>query len=85
MRILTFVFAMVLGLIGGSYAQRPGQEIIRSKQFVLLDAQGHKRGEWTVDASGQGVLRMFDNAGSVIWSSAGGPRLLKEGSPVRDR
>ena len=77
MRILTFVFAVLLGLLGGSYAQGPGPEVIRSKEFVLLDGQGHKRGEWTVDASGQGVLRMYDNAGSLVWSSAGGARLLK--------
>ncbi|MGP0074809.1 MAG: hypothetical protein ACLPWF_23095 [Bryobacteraceae bacterium] len=85
MRILTFVFAVVLGLIGGSYAQGPGPETIRSKEFVLVDAKGRKRGEWTVDSSGQGVLRMFDNTGTVIWSSARGPRLLKQGSFVPDR
>jgi hypothetical protein len=77
MRILTFVIAVVLGLIVGSYAQAPGPEIIRSREFVLVDGQGHKRGEWTVDSSGQAVLRMFDRTGSLSWSSAGGPRLLK--------
>jgi len=73
MRILTFVFAVVLGLIGGSYAQGPGPEIIRSKYFVLLDAQGRKRGEWTLDSSGQPVLRMFDAKGNVIWDTTGTP------------
>jgi hypothetical protein len=76
MRILTFVAAMVLGLMVGSYAQAPGPEIIRGRSFVLLDSEGHKRGEWFVDNSDRGVIRMFDRTGKVISSSASGISLL---------
>ncbi len=85
MRILTFVVAVLLGLMVGSYAQAPAPEIIRGRSFVLVDGEGHKRGEWFVDNTGRGVLRMFDRTGAVIWSSAGGVRLLKQPSLVRDR
>lgn len=85
MRILTFVFAVVLGLIGGSYAQGPGPEIIRSRSFVLLDGQGRKRGEWVIDSSGQSVLRTFDAQGRLTWDSIGTPRAQGVGSLVRDR
>jgi hypothetical protein len=76
MRILTFVMAAVLGLMLGSYAQVPGPEVIRGRSFALLDNEGHKRGEWLVDNTGRGVMRMFDRTGKVIWSSAGGVSLL---------
>lgn len=84
MRILTFVIAVVLGLIVGSYAQAPGPEVIRGRSFVLLDGEGHKRGEWVVD-NGRAVLRMFDAKGTLIWNSAGGAQLLSQPSLVRDR
>ena len=84
MRILAFVLAVALGLFVGSYAQAPGPEVIRGRSFVLLDGEGHKRGEWVVD-NGRGVLRMFDAKGTLIWSSAGGVRLLNQPSLVRDR
>ena len=82
MRILTLVFAVVLGFIGGSFAQgrgaqAPGPEVVRGRQFILLDSAGHERGEWAVDANGRGVLRMFDSKGNVVFQSGGGPRLLK--------
>lgn len=76
MRILTFVFAVLLGVLGGTYAQAPGPEIIRGRSFVLLDGEGHKRGEWLVDESGRAVLRMYDAKGKLIWNSAGGVQLL---------
>lgn len=85
MRILTFVAAVVLGLIVGSYAQAPGPEVIRARSFVLVDSEGHRRGEWLVDKSGRGVLRMFDAKGTMIWSSAPGAQLLGQPSLVRDR
>ncbi len=37
--------------------------------FVLRDGNGRKRGEWTVDRSGQPSLRMFDETGKVVWST----------------
>jgi hypothetical protein len=76
MRILTFVVAVVLGLLVGSYAQTPGPEVVRGRSFVLLDGEGHKRGEWLVDDSGRAVLRMYDAKGTLIWNSAGGVQLL---------
>lgn len=85
MRILTFVFAVLLGFLGGTYAQSPGPEAIRGRGFVLLDSEGHKRGEWLVDNTGRGIMRMFDRTGKVIWSSAGGVSLLNQPSLVRDR
>jgi len=83
MRILTIVLAMAAGFIGGTvgssfktvYAQTP-EGLIRGGEFVLLDAQGRTRGEWAVDSSDRGVIRMFDSKGSLIWDSAGGARLL---------
>jgi len=76
MRILTIVVAVLAGFIGGSFAQSPGPEVIRGRSFVLLDGEGHKCGEWLVDESGRGALRMFDAKGTLIWSSVGGVRLL---------
>lgn len=76
MRILTLVLAAVIGLMVGSYAQAPGPEVIRGRSFVLLDGDGHKRGEWLVDVSGRAVLRMYDAKGALIWNSAGGVQLL---------
>jgi hypothetical protein len=86
MRNLTIAFAMVAGFAGGVissnvktvYAQTPGDGIIRGREFVLLDPQGRKRGEWMVDFSDRGVIKMFDEKGNPIWDSAGGPRLLSK-------
>jgi hypothetical protein len=86
MRIITIVFAMTAGFIGGAigssfktvYAQTPGEGIIHGREFVLLDAQGRKRGEWMVDSSDRGVIRMFDSKGSLIWDNGGGARLLSQ-------
>jgi len=72
-----FVIAALAGFLGGwigshlptVYAQGPGVEILQSKTFVLLDNAGKKRGEWTVDASGQPALRLFDLQGRVIWAA----------------
>jgi hypothetical protein len=84
MRLLTILFAMLAGFLGSViasglktvYAQTPAEAIVRGREFVLLDAQGRKRGEWVVDSSDRGVLKMFDEKGSLIWSSVGGARLL---------
>jgi hypothetical protein len=88
MRISTLVLATCAGFVAGAissrltpvYAQGSGVEILQSKQFVLLDGSGHKRGEWKVDSSGQPVLRLFDAHGHVIWDTTGAvrPRLAHE-------
>ncbi len=79
MRIASLVLAAFAGFIGGAvgshltsvYAQGPdaGLEALHSKDFVLLDGSGHKRGEWNLDASGQPVLRLFDARGRIIWEA----------------
>ena len=77
MRISTLVLAALAGFLGGAigshmttvYAQGPGVEIIQSKNFVLMDGAGHKRGEWKIDSSGEPVLRLFDAQGRVIWQT----------------
>jgi hypothetical protein len=81
MRIATLVLAAVAGFAGGSlsshvsvYAQGPGAEILRSREFVLTDSAGRKRGEWMIDSSGQTVLRTFDTRGRLTWDSLGTPR-----------
>jgi hypothetical protein len=82
MRTVLLVQATVAGLFGGLIApymttvraQEPGVEILHSKDFVLLDGAGHKRGEWKMDSSGQPVLRLFDSQGRVIWDTTGTPR-----------
>ena len=88
MRISTVFLAMAAGLLAGAitlrlipvYAQGSGVEILHSKDFVLQDGSGHKRGEWKMDSSGQPVLRLFDAQGRVIWDTAGTvrPRLAHE-------
>lgn len=82
MRISTFVLAATTGLLAGVvgsrltpvYAQESSVEILHSKDFVLLDGSGHKRGEWKMDSSGQPVLRLFDAQGRTIWDTTGTPR-----------
>jgi hypothetical protein len=82
MRIATIILAALAGFAGGSigsritsvYAQGPGVEILRSREFVLMDGAGHKRGEWLIDSSGQTVLRTFDARGRLTWDSVGTPR-----------
>jgi hypothetical protein len=79
MRTSILFVAVLAGFAGGSvashitsvYAQVPGVEIIRSRSFVLLDAEGRKRGEWMVNPSGQPVLRMYDAEGREIWDTTG--------------
>jgi hypothetical protein len=93
MRISTFGLAAIAGFLGGwlgshittVYAQGPGlkilpSEILQSKDFVLMDGSGRKRGEWRTDPSGQPVLRLFDSQGQVIWDTTGrpGPQLLHQ-------
>jgi hypothetical protein len=82
MRTSTLVLAALAGLVGAAlgshlttvYAQGPGVEILQSKNFVLMDSAGHKRGEWRMDPSGQPVLRLFDAQGRIIWDTTGTPR-----------
>jgi hypothetical protein len=77
MRFSTLVLAAFAGFAGGAigshvttvYAQAPGVEILHSKNFVLLDDAGHKRGEWKIDSSGEPVLRLFDAQDRVIWQA----------------
>jgi hypothetical protein len=76
MRFSTLVLAAFAGFAGGAigshmtvYAQGPGVDILHSKNFELLDGAGHKRGEWTMDSSGQPVLRLFDAQDRVIWQT----------------
>ena len=84
MRALMIVSAVAAGFVRGAvgsglktvYAQTSGEGILHGREFVLLDGQGRRRGEWVVDGSNRGVLKMFDEKGSLIWSSAGGARLL---------
>jgi hypothetical protein len=87
MRLSTLVLAALAGFAGGAigshvttvYAQGPGVEILHSKTFVLLDGAGHKRGEWTMDSSGQPVLRLFDAQDRVIWqTSKAGVQLIHQ-------
>ncbi len=82
MRISILMVATFAGFVAGAlssrytpvYAQGPRVEILQSKEFVLLDGPGHKRGEWKIDSSGQPVLRLFDGHGRVIWDTTGAPR-----------
>jgi hypothetical protein len=82
MRISTLLAAAFAGFLAGAigsrltpvYAQGPGVEILQSKDFVLLDGSGHKRGEWKMDSSGQPVLRLFDAQGRLTWDTTGTPR-----------
>ena len=70
MRISILMLATFAGFAGRSAQLAPtpqftpralGVEILQSKEFVLLDGPGHKRGEWKIDSSGQPVLRLFDD------------------------
>jgi hypothetical protein len=83
MRISTLAVAALAGLIAGAmggaigshmtvYAQDSGIEILRSKNFVLLDRSGHKRGEWMMDPSGEPALRLFDSEGRLTWQAGKG-------------
>jgi hypothetical protein len=81
MRASSVALTAFAGFLGGAvgshmsvYAQAPGAEILQSKNFVLLDGAGHKRGEWKMDSSGQPILRLFDEKGRVIWDTMGSPR-----------
>jgi hypothetical protein len=93
MRIATLVLAVLAGFAGGSisshmrsvYAQDPGAEILRSREFVLMDSAGHQRGEWLIDSSGRAVLRTFDARGRLTWDSIGTPRPQGANSFVPDR
>ncbi len=60
MRVSTFVLAAFAGFVSGAigchmtlYAQAPGVDILRSRNFVLLDDAGRKRGSgrWILQAS----------------------------------
>ena len=77
MRTSTLILAVFAGLLGGLvgsqlttvHAQGPGVEVLQTKNFVLIDGAGHKRGEWRMDPSGQPALRLFDAQGHVIWQT----------------
>jgi hypothetical protein len=76
MRISSLALAVLAGFLGGAvgshmtvYAQAAGVDMVDSRNFVLLDSSGHKRGEWTLDPSGQPVLRLFDAQGGVVWQA----------------
>ena len=85
-RISTLALAALAGFLGGAigshmpvYAQAPGVDMLRSKTFVLLDNSGRKRGEWTMDPSGEPALRFFDADGRVTWQAGkGGVQLLHQ-------
>jgi hypothetical protein len=86
MRISTLVLAAFVGFVSGAigshmtvFAQAPGADFLRSKNFVLLDDGGHKRGEWNMDSSGEPVIRLFDAQGRVMWQTGkGGAQLLHQ-------
>jgi hypothetical protein len=88
MRLSTSMLAAMAGFLGGFAgshlptvnAQTQPPAILNSRDFVLVDAAGHKRGEWKLDTAGQPVLRLFGPQGQVIWETKGGAQLL--GSPA---
>ena len=45
--------------------------VIEARSFVLKDADGHKRGELTVDRDGRPALRLYNEDGRTIWSAPG--------------
>jgi hypothetical protein len=74
---------LLAGAVGSQlatvYGQGPGVETFQCRNYVLMDAAGHKRGEWKMDSSGEPVLRMFDAQGRLIWqTSKAGAQLLHE-------
>ncbi len=86
MRISTLALAALAAFVAGAigshmtvYAQGQGVDMLHSRNFVLLDSSGHKRGKWTMDPSGQPALRLFDAQGSVTWQAGkGGVQLLHQ-------
>ena len=41
---------------------------LEARGFVLMDAQGRKRGELGFDRQGRPALRFFDESGKVVWT-----------------
>lgn len=81
-QITTIVFAILAGFSGGALAphllriaavhaqdSKPAPDVVQGKTFILLDGSGRKRGEWTLDNSGEPVLQFFDEQGRPIWEA----------------
>lgn len=51
---------------------------VEAEHFILKDADGATRGEFTVTANGP-VLQLFGPGGRVIWSTHGGARPATDG------
>jgi len=77
------IVALACSLTAGVWAQarvlpRGAERAFRSRtveaeHFVLKDASGATRGEFSVTPQGP-VLEIFGPAGKVIWSTRSGPR-----------
>ena len=80
MRTSTLLLPALTGFLGGAaavhwqnpthvYAQDLDPLMLQSRNFVLLDRAGHKRGEWTIGSNGEPVIRMFRADGRLLWQT----------------
>jgi hypothetical protein len=77
------VLALAASLTASAWAQRRNAmpfrtPTVEAEHFVLKDANGATRGEFTVTPNGP-VLQLFGPGGHVIWSTLGGARPATDG------
>jgi ferric-dicitrate binding protein FerR (iron transport regulator) len=77
------VAALAFSLAATAWAQQRNAmpfrtPTVEAEHFVLKDASGVTRGEFTMTANGP-VLQLFGPGGRVIWSTRGGARPATDG------
>src|SRR3954466_7887897 len=86
MKPLNLVLSIVAGLLGGfveqylfparsvfAQAEASAPKIVEAGTFRLVNQAGHLAGDMTINATGDGVIRMFDASGKVIFTTEDKP------------
>jgi hypothetical protein len=81
-RKLHLGLSLAAGLLGGVLAHYVSPELVhaaqaaptkevRAQSFVLVNEDGSPAGLFGFDLNGQPMIKLFDRAGKVIWSTDG--------------
>jgi hypothetical protein len=83
MKKLNLILAVAAGFLGGALSRYVAPPVaradalvaapseLRAQSFLLVNEKGAVRGTFSLDASGNPALRLFDPRGREVWSAEG--------------
>ena len=91
MKTFDVTLSVAAGLLGGivapylwphsvqAQATTPAPKVLEAQAFHIVNETGRIAGSLTIDASGAGVINLFDANGKMIWTTDSKPVLKPAG------